>query len=36
MGMWILNNDLVVRRTQKDLSIVPCEGIEKKQEIKAT
>jgi hypothetical protein len=36
MGMLILNNGLVVRRTQKDLSIVPCEGNEKKQEIKAT
>jgi hypothetical protein len=36
MAIWILNNGLVVRRTQKDLSIVPCEGIEKKQEMKAT
>jgi hypothetical protein len=35
-GVLILNNGLVVRRAQKDLSIVPCEGIEKKQEIKAT
>jgi hypothetical protein len=36
MGMLILNNGLVVRQTQKDLSIVPCEGIEKKQKIKAS
>jgi len=36
MGMSNLKNGLVVRRTQKDVSIMACEGIEKKQEIKTT